>query len=152
MVLCETYTNEGKPSPSNQRDVCARIAEKCANEEPWFGIEQEYTFLDADGQPLGWPKNGFPDQKRVMYNYCGVGSNNVYGRDVVEAHTRACMYAGVKFAGTNAEGMPGQWEFQVGPCVGVTIGDDLWVARFLLHRIAEEFGVSSFLSRFFLDI
>lgn len=37
--------------------------------------------------------------------------------------------------------MPAQWEFQVGPCVGITIGDDLWMARFLLHRIAEDFGI-----------
>lgn len=34
-----------------------------------------------------------------------------------------------------------QWEFQVGPCEGIDIGDQLWVARFLLHRVAEEFGV-----------
>ena len=40
--------------------------------------------------------------------YCGVGANNVYGRVVVEAHYRACMYAGVNIAGTNAEVMPGQ--------------------------------------------
>lgn len=38
--------------------------------------------------------------------------------------------------------MPAQWEFQVGPCLGISIGDDLWMARFLLHRISEEFGVS----------
>ena len=37
--------------------------------------------------------------------------------------------------------MPAQWEFQVGPCEGITMGDDLWIARFLLHRVAEEFGV-----------
>ena len=37
--------------------------------------------------------------------------------------------------------MPAQWEFQVGPCVGVSVGDDLWMARFLLHRIAEDFGI-----------
>ena len=45
--------------------------------------------------------------------YCGVGANKVYGRDVVEAHYRACLFAGVKIAGTNAEVMPAQWEFQV---------------------------------------
>ena len=45
--------------------------------------------------------------------YCGVGANCVYGRDVVESHYRACMYAGIKIAGTNAEVMPAQWEFQV---------------------------------------
>lgn len=37
--------------------------------------------------------------------------------------------------------MPAQWEFQVGPCVGVSVGDDLWIARYLLHRVAEDFGV-----------
>lgn len=73
---------------------------------------------------------------------CGVGADKVYGRDVVEAHYRACLYAGVKICGSNAEVMPAQWEYQVGPCVGVSVGDDLWVSRFLLHRIAEEFGVS----------
>lgn len=61
----------------------------------------------------------------------------------MDAHYRACLYAGVKVSGTNAEVMPAQWEFQVGPCLGISIGDDLWMARFLLHRISEEFGVSS---------
>lgn len=34
-----------------------------------------------------------------------------------------------------------QWEFQVGPCEGVSIGDEVWMSRFILHQIAEEFGV-----------
>jgi glutamine synthetase len=34
-----------------------------------------------------------------------------------------------------------QWEFQIGPCKGVVVGDDLWMARFLIHRVAEDFGV-----------
>ena len=48
---------------------------------------------------------------------------------------------GVNISGTNAEVMPAQWEFQVGPCEGIQMGDDLWMARFLLHRTSEEFGV-----------
>lgn len=140
LVLCETCSSDGKPSVKNHRNECAEIAVKCATEQPWFGIEQEYTFLDVDGHPLGWPKNGFPG-RQLIENYCGVGAKKVYGRDVVEAHIRACLYAGVTIAGTNAEGMPSQWEFQIGPCNDVTVADDLWVARFLLHRIAEDFGV-----------
>ena len=37
--------------------------------------------------------------------------------------------------------MPAQWEFQVGPCEGIEMGDDLWMARYLLHRVAEDFGL-----------
>lgn len=33
-----------------------------------------------------------------------------------------------------------RWEFQVGPCPGAQMGDQLWLARYLLHRVAEEFG------------
>ena len=58
------------------------------------------------------------------------------------SHYRACLYAGVNIYGENAEVMPAQWEFQVGPCKGVEIGDDLWIARYLLHRVAEMFGIA----------
>ena len=30
---------------------------------------------------------------------------------------------------------------QVGPCEGIEMGDHLWMARFLLHRIAEDYGI-----------
>lgn len=40
--------------------------------------------------------------------YCGVGADKAYGRDIVEAHYRACLYAGVNICGTNAEVMPAQ--------------------------------------------
>lgn len=41
-----------------------------------------------------------------------------------------------------AEVTPGQWEFQLGTCRGIAMGDELWMARYLLHRVAEQFGVS----------
>merc|ERR1712046_535163 len=50
-------------------------------------------------------------------------------------------YAGIRVSGTNAEVMPAQWEFQVGPTEGIDMGDDLWVARYVLERVAEDFGV-----------
>lgn len=69
------------------------------------------------------------------------GAGKVYARDIIEAHYRACMYAGVEISGINAEVMPSQWEFQVGPCEGIKMGDDMVMARFLLTRVAEEWGV-----------
>ena len=61
--------------------------------------------------------------------YCGVGAGKVFGREIMECHYKACIYAGVKIAGENAEVMPSQWEFQVGPCEGIQMGDHLWMAR-----------------------
>ena len=65
----------------------------------------------------------------------------IHGRDLIEAHTTACIEAGLAISGTNAEVMPGQWEFQIGPADTVTVGDHLWVARYLLFRLAEDHGV-----------
>ena len=67
---------------------------------------------------------------QVKTDFCSYLVYLVYGRDVVEAHYRACLYAGIKISGTNAEVMPSQWEFQVGPCEGIEMGDHLWMARY----------------------
>ncbi|KAL4401188.1 glutamate--ammonia ligase [Malassezia pachydermatis] len=139
IVLAECYNNDGTPNKANHRHAAAKIFEQCKDQHPWFGIEQEYSLMGADDRPYGWPVGGFPGPQGPYY--CGVGAGRVVGRDLVEAHYRACLYAGINHSGINAEVMPSQWEFQVGPCEGIEMGDHLTIARYLLLRIAEEWGV-----------
>jgi glutamine synthetase len=140
LVMCEVMLATGEPHPTNTRAKLRAIADKAAKSEPWFGIEQEYTLFEG-AKPLGWPDNGFPAPQ--FGYYCGVGSDEVFGRDLVEAHTKACIDAGLKISGTNAEVMPAQWEFQIGPIGPLEAADQVWIARWLLYRIGEDFGISA---------
>ncbi len=140
LVLCEVdLAQSGKPHPTNTRVGAEKAAKKYAKHEMIFGIEQEYTMLKLDGTPYGFPDGGFPAPQGPYY--CGVGIDRVVGREVVELHTQACIDAGLMIEGTNAEVMPGQWEFQIGAADALTVSDHLYVARWLLHRIAEEFDI-----------
>jgi glutamine synthetase len=138
LVMCEVLNPDMTPHATNTRAKAVEMAKKYASFEPMFGIEQEYTFYQ-DGRPYGWPEVGFPAPQGPYY--CGVGGAKMPGRDIVEAHTSACLEAGLGIEGTNAEVMMGQWEFQVGVLDPVGVGDQLWVARWLLERIAEDFEV-----------
>ena len=148
LVLCEVFTADGQPHPTNKRaQLRQQLATGAAEQEPWFGFEQEYTLFRGQ-TPLGWPERGYPAPQGPFY--CGVGANEVFGRDLVEEHTQACIDAGLMIYGTNAEVMPGQWEFQIGPrgcdtdkADPLTVCDHLWLARWLLYRIGEEFDITA---------
>lgn len=131
-----------KPHPSNTRAILRRFVRKYAKHEPLFGLEQEYTMYDRDGvRPLRWPTGpNFPEPQGRWY--CGVGSDETYGRPLVSAHTDACIKADISISGTNQEVMPSQWEFQVGPLPPLAVADQLWMARWLLYRLGEDFDIS----------
>ena len=138
LVMCEVLNVDMQPHPTNTRAACVETAERYAAHDAWFGMEQEYTFLQ-NGRPLGWPQTGYPAPQGPYY--CGVGGDKMPGREIVERHTAACIRAGLAIEGVNAEVMMGQWEFQIGILEAPEIGDQLWTARWLLFRIAEDFGV-----------
>jgi glutamine synthetase len=140
LVMTEVYSADGRPHPTNMRAPLRAVAEKYAAHDPWFGMEQEYVFFKGN-RPLGWPEQGYPAPQGPFY--CGVGADEVFGRPIVEKHMDACLAAGLKFAGINAEVMPGQWEFQIGPAGVLEVGDHLNLARWLLFRVGEDFGVNT---------
>lgn len=138
LVLCDTYTVSDIPLENNHRHWANELFEQKLEEEPWFGLEQEYFMVDIKtGLPIGYN----PEKTQGQY-YCSVGAENAFGRIIAEKHLNACIFAGVKVSGINAEVAPGQWEYQIGPCVGIEQGDHLWMARYLLQRIGEIHGVS----------
>jgi glutamine synthetase len=138
LVMCEVELTDYTPHPTNTRARLREVVALYGDQEPMFGIEQEYTFF-KEGRPLGWPALGYPAPQGPYY--CGVGGDKMPGREIVELHTAACIDAGISIEGTNAEVMMGQWEFQLGVLSPLDMGDQLWVARWLLFRIAEDFGV-----------
>jgi len=140
LVLCEVFMPDGvTPHPSNTRARLRAALDAGASKfDPMVGIEQEYTLM-KDGRLLGWPDAGYPRPQGPYY--CGVGADDVAGRDIVEAHADACVKAGLLYEGSNAEVLLGQWEFQVGAGDPLTVADHLWLARWLLYRIGEDHGV-----------
>lgn len=137
LVLCDTYTPKEEILKTNNRYNANEIFNKKLDAEPWFGMEQEYFIIDPiTNKPLGYNEN-----KTQGQYYCSVGTENAFGRKIAEEHLLECVNYGVKISGINAEVAPGQWEYQIGPCEGIEMGDNLWIARYLLQKIAETHNV-----------
>ena len=137
IVLCECFLPSGEPTPDNYRFVARTVfGADPKNLEPWFGMEQELVLVDAfTRHPIGWPQYGFPAPQGPYY--CGNGANAAFGRQYHDKFYELALSMGLKISGTNAEVLPSQWEFQVGPCVGIEAGDHLTVARWLYVRLLE---------------
>jgi glutamine synthetase len=134
LVLCEVMMPDGSPHPSNMR---ATILD---DPGAWFGFEQEYFFY-KDGRPLGFPETGYPAPQGPYYT--GVGYKNVgdIARKMVEEHLDLCLFAGINHEGINAEVAKGQWEFQIFGKGSKKAADEMWMARYLLERLTEKYGV-----------
>lgn len=139
LVFCELRKHDGTPVLSNTRDDFVRALKSKSSSKPWWGIEQEVVIMDSSGKsPLGWPPYGGKPPRASVYCRTGV---DVIGRKLMESLLRCCLYAGVNCSGINLECMPACIEWQVGPLEGVACADHLWLSRYILNRLAEDFGV-----------
>ena len=135
LVMCEVLNANGTPHESNGR---ATIDDD--DNDFWFGFEQEYFLYDLHTKkPIGWPEDGQPNPQGQYY--CSVGARNAFGREIVERHLDACIDSGINIEGINAEVALGQWEFQIFAKGAKAAGDQVWVARYILERLCEEYGV-----------
>ncbi len=136
LVMCEVLNPDSTPHESN-----ARCLIDDDDNDFWFGFEQEYVLWDPEtNKPLGFPKGGFPLPQGPYY--CSVGTGKAVGRPLIEEHLNLCLAAGINIEGINAEVMMGQWEFQVFAKGAKLAGDQTWIARFLLERTAEKYGLA----------
>lgn len=136
LVMCEVLNADGTPHVTNGRAAIGKD-----DDDFWFGFEQEYFMMDVDtGLPLGFPIGGYPAPQGPYY--CGVGAKNAFGRAIKDEHLDICLEAGLNVEGTNGEVAAGQWEFQIFAKGAERAGDEIWVARFLIERTAEKYGVA----------
>ena len=156
LVFCEVLSPDGTPHPSNhRRNLEKKLQELDINSTdksdlPWFGWEQEYTltykpenpFGSGEGIPLGFSTDSTKKPRPQGDYYCGIGSDNVIGRDIVEEHMDLCMEIGLDISGINAEVLLGQWEYQIGPVTALEGSDQLWISRYILQRVAERHNVN----------
>jgi len=134
LVMTEVMNADGTAHESNAR---ATIDDK--DNDFWFGFEQEYFIMDTKTMlPLGFPVGGYPGPQGMYY--CSVGGKNTHGRDFVEEHADLCIAAGLNFEGINQEVASGQWEFQLFANGARKAGDEIWIARYLLDRLTEQYG------------
>jgi glutamine synthetase len=133
LVMTEVLNADGTPHESN-----ARATIEDDDNDFWFGFEQEYFIMDtATDLPLGFPRGGYPGPQGMYY--CSVGGKNTWGRDFVEEHLDVCIDAGLNVEGINQEVAAGQWEYQCFAKGAKEAGDEIWISRYLLNRIAEKY-------------
>lgn len=135
LVMCEVLNPDGTPHTTNSRATISSDVD----DDFWFGFEQEYFIMDTQTDlPLGFPPGGYPGPQGLYY--CSVGGKNTHGRELVERHADYCIQAGLNFEGINQEVACGQWEFQIFAKGAKNAGDQIWVARYILDRLTEDYG------------
>ena len=137
IIMCEVMNTDGTPHETNTRAALSSLYNETKDENFWFGFEQEY-FITKGFVPLGFPSGGYPKPQGLYY--CGVGTNQVVGRNLVLDHLRTCLDMGIDLTGINAEVAVGQWEYQCFSDNALKACDDLWVSRYIMYILAEPWG------------
>ena len=140
LTICDTWLTNGTAHETNTRDNAENIFNKDYDLKPWFGIEQEFFFIDPmTNLPLGFNQNGSAHPQGQYY--CSVGSSNCFGRKIADECLNNCLIAGLNVTGLNFEVAPGQCEIQLRE-EGIKAADDLLIMRYIITRTSEEFGVN----------
>lgn len=142
IVLCDTYDSKGEPLSTNTRYNASKIFEQKIEEEVWWGLEQEFYFMDAKtDMPTCFNSETSQLPKKLGQYYCAIGAKNVFCRHIMEEAFDNMMYAGLTISGINNEVGPMQHEYQIGITKGIDGADQLWLSRYILERSAEKYNI-----------
>jgi glutamine synthetase len=103
------------------------------------GSASSRNISSTNGRPLGFPIASGPQGPY----YTGVGYRSIgsVARQIVEKHIDLCLDAGINIEGINAEVAKGQWEFQIFGKGSKKAADEMWMARYLMQRLTEKYGI-----------
>ena len=141
LVMCEVLLTDMTPHVTNTRALLAPVAEKFAAQEPLFGIEQEYTFF-KDGRPLGFPVRRLPGAAGLLLlrrrRRRGLRPRRRRG-----APRRVPRRPASASPASTPRSCPASGSSRSARSSPLDVSDQLWVARWLLYRIAEDFGIAA---------
>lgn len=149
IAFCQTFNHKMEPLENNNYNKLIQNLDKDEHTIPYFGFEQEFFLMQVNPDnntepsklPVGYDNENVAQQESQQY-YCSNGANYSFGRNIVNTVYHSGLSSGLRLSGLNAEVAIGQWEIQVGPVQGVEACHQLWLLRFLLIRIAEDFEIS----------
>ena len=146
LVLCAVYNDRQLTQPAiyNHYHNAAAIFHQHNNSEPWFGYEQEFFLFQRNETNMKLVPPSLSSMEACNDQgqyYCSVGPQNAVAREIIQSFISHTLGAELSLYGTNAEVAPGQWEFQIGTVQGIEAAHQLWVARYILIRVAEIFDV-----------
>ena len=150
IVLCECLNKDMTPHITNYRNELVNTFDKYKDFETQFGIEQEYMIFERKNDydknelnknlPYKWKEHFEPELGNCNKYYCSVGGDRAFGREISNLHLKLCIIAEIDICGTNLEVVASQLEYQIGICDALKVCDDLFVSRYILHRITEDYN------------
>lgn len=137
-AFCETYDTDDNPTLSNTRKLANDIFKHKSSVAgtTWYGIEQEYFIFYKKTNSVILELDENDTSRNISRNhYCIIEDERI-----AMTHLNYCNNIGLDISGINAEVAFGQWEYQIGPSAGISASDQLIASRFILERVANNYG------------
>jgi hypothetical protein len=133
LVLCEIYNYDNTPYISNNRCNYISQLNLAKSLNIWFVMEQTCLFTSKDGlNPIyGTSKFG-----------TNCPSGKTYGIEIVNQCVQKCLECGVKLNRIVSVIDQSQWTFRIGPIYGEDISDYMWILRYIITIIADQYNLN----------